>query len=139
MNEQNTTSTEFKMPAWVPLVAAAVGIIAILFLPLISIFGEGVGFFDLISYGILEDDPFTVIACLAYVVFSALTIARILKRNYDVRIFAIIAGIIGAVLFFFMNPGEELARVIFDRGSGTVIMFIAGIVQAVAGCMIRKN
>lgn len=138
MNEQNTTSTSIKIPTWVPLVAAAVGIIAILFLPWFTFFGEGVGFFDLIGYDLL-DSPFTVIACLAYVVFSALTIARLIKKNNNVRIFAIIAGVLGAILFFFMQPDEDLTRAFTDTGSGIIIMFIAGIVQAVTGCMIRKN
>lgn len=138
MNEQNTTGKTLKIPAWVPLVAAAVGIIAILFLPWFTFFGEGVGLFDLIGYDLL-DSPFTVIACLAYVISSALTIARILKRNYNVLIFAIIAGVLGAILFFFMQPDEEMTRAFTDTGSGIIIMFIAGLVQAVTGCMIRKN
>lgn len=138
MNEQNTTGKTLKIPAWVPLVAAAVGIIAILFLPWFTFFGESVGLFDLIGYDLL-DSPFTVIACLAYVISSALTIARILKRNYNVIIFAIIAGVIGAILFFCMQPDEDLTRAFTDTGSGIIIMFIAGLVQAVTGCMIRKN
>ena len=48
MNEQNTTGKTLKIPAWVPLVAAAVGIIAI------GNFAVGVISLGLISLGVFS-------------------------------------------------------------------------------------
>ena len=86
MNEQNTTGKTFLIPAWVPLAAAAVGIIAILFFPWFSALGFGVGFFHILEHlGSIAELGGSIImfyaALIFYICGSIVSIVKILKKT----------------------------------------------------------
>ena len=149
MNEQNTTGNTLKIPAWVPLVAAAVGIIAILFFPWMSALGYGIGFFDIIGElgSIGEADVSSILffaGLIIYICGSIVTINKILKKDNNIASCSIVSGVTAAVAFICLlaeTNSSELGAfsVAFSVGSGIIIMFIAGLVQAVTGYMISKN
>ena len=149
MNEQNTTGKTFLIPAWVPLVAAAVGIIAILFFPWMSALGYGIGFFDIIgelgSFG--EADLSSIlffVGLIAYISGSIVTISKILKKDNKIASCSIVSGVAAAVAFICLLVATSSGVIsvfsyVLSVGSGIIIMFIAGLVQAVTGYMISKN
>lgn len=153
MNEQNTTGKTLKIPAWVPLAAAAVGIIAILFFPWISALGFGVGLFDILKVigedfgSIIEFDGgiFLLYAGLIiYICGSIVSIVKILKKDNKIASCSIVSGVAAAVAFIYVlvatSSGEiSVFSYVLSVGSGIIIMFIAGLVQAVTGYMISKN
>ena len=86
MNEQNTTGKTLIIPTWVPLVAAAVGIIAILFFPWFSALGFGVGFFHILEHlGSIAELGGSIILFYAGLIFyicgSIVSIVKILKKT----------------------------------------------------------
>ena len=149
MNEQNTTGKTFLIPAWVPLAAAAVGIIAILFLPWMSAFGFGVGFFDIIgelsSFGEGEVSSILFfVGLIAYISGSIVTISKILKKDNKIASSSIVSGVAAAVAFICLLAETNSSDFggfsdAVSIGSGVIIMFIAGLVQALTGYMISKN
>ena len=149
MNEQNTTGKTFLIPAWVPLAAAAVGIIAILFLPWMSAFGFGVGFFDIIgelgSFGEGEVSSILFfVGLIAYISGSIVTISKILKKDNNIASCSIASGVAAAVAFITLLAETNSSDLggfsdAVSIGSGVIIMFIAGLVQALTGYMISKN
>ena len=149
MNEQNTTGKTFLIPAWVPLAAAAVGIIAILFFPWFSALGFGVGFFHILEHlGSIAELGGSIImfyaALIFYICGSIVSIVKILKKDNKIASCSIVSGVAAAVAFICLlaeTNSSELGAfsVAFSVGSGIIIMFIAGLVQAVTGYMISKN
>ena len=149
MNEQNTTGKTLIIPTWVPLVAAAVGIIAILFFPWFSALGFGVGFFDIIgelgSFGEGEVSSILFfVGLIAYISGSIVTISKILKKDNKIALCSIASGVAAAVAFICLLVATSSGVIsvfsyVLSVGSGMIIMFIAGLVQAVTGYMISKN
>ena len=149
MNEQNTTGKTLKIPAWVPLVAAAVGIIAILFFPWMSALGYGIGFFDIIGeLGSIGEADVSGILFLAglivYICGSIVSINKILKKDNNIASCSIVSGVAAAVAFICLLVATSSGVIsvfsyVLSVGSGIIIMFIAGLVQAVTGYMISKN
>ena len=149
MNEQNTTGKTLIIPTWVPLVAAAVGIIAILFFPWFSALGFGVGFFHILEHlGSIAELGGSIILFYAGLIFyicgSIVSIVKILKKDNNIASCSIVSGVAAAVAFICLlaeTNSSDLGAfsAAISIGSGMIIMFIAGLVQAVTGYMISKN
>ena len=149
MNEQNTTGKTFLIPAWVPLAAAAVGIIAILFFPWFSALGFGVGFFHILEHlGSIAELGGSIsmfyAALIFYICGSIVSIVKILKKDNKIASSSIVSGVAAAVAFICLLVATSSGVIsvfsyVLSVGSGIIIMFIAGLVQAVTGYMISKN
>ena len=149
MNEQNTTGKTFLIPAWVPLAAAAVGIIAILFFPWFSALGFGVGFFHILEHlGSIAELGGSIIlfyaALIFYICGSIVSIVKILKKDNKIASSSIVSGVAAAVAFICLLAETNSSDLggfsdAVSIGSGVIIMFIAGLVQALTGYMISKN
>ena len=149
MNEQNTTGKTLIIPAWVPLAAAAVGIIAILFFPWFSALGFGVGFFHILEHlGSIAELGGSIIlfyaALIFYICGSIVSIVKILKKDNKIASCSIASGVAAAVAFICLLAETNSSDLggfsdAVSIGSGVIIMFIAGLVQALTGYMISKN
>lgn len=144
MNNQSVNKGSLPPVAWVLIIASAIGMIALLFLPLMTAFGADIGLFDFIGMGDMIDSTpvLLIIMVILYVAASGISIVQVLKREKN---FGILACVPAIIIYILIKIGiEKLAEdnwglYLMDVGSGTIILLIAAIVQAVSAYMLNKS
>lgn len=144
MNNESVNKRSLPPVAWVLIIASAIGMIALLFLPLMSFFGVDAGLFDFLDLSDMAgvSSVFTIIISILYVAASGTSIVQALRREKN---FGVLACVPAIIIYIFIKIGVEKAAeeswglYLADVGSGTIILLIAAIVQAVAAYMLNKS
>lgn len=124
---------------WIGIIGAVLVVIGI-FLPIISIFGFGFSYLDMIMHGGDLDLGFTIVLCIATVVLAIVGAVLYFMANTQVaRILSVVGLIVYLITIFAGMDMGSIGEILGYLGAGFWLMLIGYIVMVISFALNSVN